>query len=344
MTFESSTGMEVNSAGRQRTITAFFERREDAEEAMQALRDEGFAERDIRLVPGAERDPSGAQTPRNEPRGFWESLSDLFLPDEDRYSYAEGLSRGGYLITVNATDDSYDTALDLLDREGTIDMDAREQEWRSSGWAGYDRGTAAAAPTSALATGSLAGSTGVGAGFPDETNRGSATLASGSREGLEANTSTGATLGEAGRREAGEVIPLAEEKLRVGKREVGHGRVRVRSYVVETPVEEDVQLREERVSLERRPVDRPISSTDDVFRDRSVEFDERAEEAVIGKDVRIKEELVIGKEEAVRTQKVADTVRHTEVEVSDERGNVTRDVDESLGTQRDAGRTTRGKP
>jgi uncharacterized protein (TIGR02271 family) len=342
MTFESSTGMDVNSTGRQRTITAFFERREDAEEAMQALRDEGFADRDIRLVPGAERDTSGAQTQRTESRGFWESLSDLFLPDEDRYSYAEGLSRGGYLVTVNATDDSYDTALDVLDREGTIDMDSREQEWRSSGWSGYDKSTAAA-PTSALATGSLTGSTGVGAGIGDETDRGSASLSSSSREGLAADVPTQANLETTGRREAGEVIPLAEERLRVGKREVGHGRVRVRSYVVETPVEESVQLREEQVNLERRPVDRPISPTDDVFRDRSVEFDERAEEAVIGKDVRIKEELVIGKEETVRTQKVADKVRHTEVEVSDERGNVTRDVDESLTTERDAGRTTSGK-
>jgi hypothetical protein len=233
MTFESSTGMEASPTGRQRTITAFFERREDAEEAVQALRDEGFADRDIRLVPGTERDPSGAETGRSEPRGFWESLSDLFLPDEDRCGYAEGLSRGGCLVTVNATDDSYDTALDLLDREGTIDMDAREQEWRSSGWTGYDRDATAAAPKSALATGSLAGSTGVGAGFPDEAARGSSSMASTSRDGPAADGSADATLGVAGRREAGEVTPLAEERLRVGKREVGHGRVRVRSYVVE---------------------------------------------------------------------------------------------------------------
>jgi hypothetical protein len=49
-----------------------------------------------------------------------------------------------------------------------------------------------------------------------------------------------------------EVIPVAEERLRVGKRDVSHGRVRIRSYVVETPVEEQVTLREERVAVERR--------------------------------------------------------------------------------------------
>jgi hypothetical protein len=33
-----------------------------------------------------------------------------------------------------------------------------------------------------------------------------------------------------------EVIPVAEEELHVGKRDVSHGRVRIRSYVVEGPV------------------------------------------------------------------------------------------------------------
>jgi hypothetical protein len=38
--------------------------------------------------------------------------------------------------------------------------------------------------------------------------------------------------------------------LRVGDREVGHGRVRVRSHVVETPVEERVTLGDERVDVD----------------------------------------------------------------------------------------------
>ena len=40
-----------------------------------------------------------------------------------------------------------------------------------------------------------------------------------------------------------EVVPVYEEQLRVGKRDVSHGRVRIRSYVVETPVNEQVRLR-----------------------------------------------------------------------------------------------------
>ena len=184
MTSQSSTGTEAKSTGRESTITAFFEKRKDAEEAVQALRHEGFSDDRIRLVPGAERDASPERAPPAESRGFFQSLADLFLPHEDRYSYAEGLSRGGTLVCVKTNDESYETALDILDREGTIDMDERESEWRLAGWAGYRAADVHAVPKSALATGSLAGSTGVGADFVDETDGAAPTLAAASRERL----------------------------------------------------------------------------------------------------------------------------------------------------------------
>src|SRR5215208_5245795 len=65
-------------------------------------------------------------------------------------------------------------------------------------------------------------------------------------------------------------------------------RVRVRSYVVETPVQEQVNLREEHVSVERRPVDRAASPGDNLFRERTIEAEERAEEAVVAKEARVK--------------------------------------------------------
>ncbi|HEX8062397.1 MAG TPA: DUF2382 domain-containing protein [Allosphingosinicella sp.] len=61
---------------------------------------------------------------------------------------------------------------------------------------------------------------------------------------------------------AEERIPIVEEELRVGKREVERGGARVRSYVTETPVSEQVNLREEHVSVERRPVDREVSQSE----------------------------------------------------------------------------------
>ena len=111
------------------------------------------------------------------------------------------------------------------------------------------------------------------------------------------------------------VIPIVEERLVVGKREVDRGGVRVRSYVVETPVSEQVSLREETVDVQRRAVDRPLTDADDAFRERTLEMTETGEEVVVGKQAVVTEEIGLTKDVGQRTEEVRDTVRHTEVEV-----------------------------
>lgn len=111
-------------------------------------------------------------------------------------------------------------------------------------------------------------------------------------------------------------IPVVQEQLKVGKREVSRGGVRVYSRIVETPVNENVQLREEHVNVERRPVNEPISGLDaTAFKEQSIEMRETAEEAVVEKSARVVEEVMINKEVTQREQQIHDTVRHTEVEV-----------------------------
>ncbi|HLL15595.1 MAG TPA: YsnF/AvaK domain-containing protein [Pyrinomonadaceae bacterium] len=112
-------------------------------------------------------------------------------------------------------------------------------------------------------------------------------------------------------------IPVVEEELQVGKREVERGGVRVESRVEEKPVTEQVQLREERVHVERRPVDRPVTDADNAFREGSLEVTERAEEAVVSKTARVVEEVVVGKQVEEHTETVRDTVRRTDVDVQE---------------------------
>lgn len=113
-----------------------------------------------------------------------------------------------------------------------------------------------------------------------------------------------------------ERIPVVEEKLQVGKREVERGGARVRSYVTEVPVHEQLRLREERVRVERRPVDRPLSEADgDALRERSVNVTAMSEEPVIAKAARVVEEVVVSKEAGERTEEVDETVRRTQVDV-----------------------------
>ena len=123
-------------------------------------------------------------------------------------------------------------------------------------------------------------------------------------------------------REGGEArIPVMEEELKVGKREVERGGVRVRSRVVERPVEEMVRLREERVRVERRPVNRPVTDADiNSFREGTIEVREHGEEAVVNKQARVVEEVAINKEVGERTETVRDTVRRTDVDVEETGG------------------------
>lgn len=117
-------------------------------------------------------------------------------------------------------------------------------------------------------------------------------------------------------------IPVVEEELQVGKRAVNRGGVRVFSQVVDQPVEEDIRLREEHVRVERRPVDRPLNERDrEALRDQSIELTETAEEPVISKRARVKEEVVIGKEATERTERIHENVRHTEVKVERLKGD-----------------------
>jgi len=121
-------------------------------------------------------------------------------------------------------------------------------------------------------------------------------------------------------------IPIIEENLEVGKREVKTGGVRVRSRIVERPVEESLRLREERVNIERNTVDRPATAADlQNFQERDIEMVERAEVPVVSKEARVVEEVSIGKNVEERNETIQDTVRKTEVDVENLSSDETKD-------------------
>lgn len=194
---------------------------------------------------------------------------------EDRHVYEEGVRQGGYLLTVNVDDQNAERVEDVLERTNAVDIDEREQQYRQTG----------VIPPAELAA---------------------------------SQTSMGRTEGLSQNQTGEQAIPIIEEQIRVGKRQVERGGVRVRSYVVETPVHEQVTLREEHVDIERRPVNQPLTGaalSGDLLQERTVELRETAEEAVVAKDARVVEEVVVRKEVGERVETIDDTVRHTEVEV-----------------------------
>jgi stress response protein YsnF len=258
-----------------RTITAMFDSRREAEAAREQLRSELGAEAQI-----IDKSSSGSRDEATgDSQGFWSDLKDMFVADEDRSSYEEGVNRGAFLLCANVPEEQADRACNLLEQAGSIDFQEREQQWRSQGWSGNrDRRETFAR---------------------DEVS------------------------GERGNIVEEERIPIVEEQLRVGKREEQRGGARVRSYIEERPVSENVNLREEHVHVERRPVDEVIAAADldrDLLRERNVEMRETAEQPVVSKEARIKEEVVVQKTADERTERVEDTVRNTKVDVDEARG------------------------
>lgn len=284
MTYTDHTPTTTSSTSN--TITAFFDDRSEADRAVSRLVEAGISRESIRVIADS---TEGASSDSHEHKGFWASLADMFMPDDDRNVYAEGIRRGGYLVTVSGYPfDMHDKALDILDDEGSVDLDERAKAWESEGWSRSENNEVFASSTYDRSAGSARAQT------------------------LNAD-------GE-------DVIPVVEEELRVGKRDVNNGRVRVRSYVTERPVSENVSLRDENVEVTRRAVNRPLDGTENAFVDRTIEAEEHREEAVISKEARVVEEVTLRKTAEQREETVSDSVRKTEVEVDDDRtGTIRKD-------------------
>ena len=315
-----------------RTVTAMFNSRADADRAAQQLATDLRLDRAaVRVLPEAgAADVGYDQTRPYQETGFWASLKNLFLPDEDRYGYAEGMRRGGIIVAATVDEGQVDRTSDILEHAGALDLDAREAEWRQSGWTGYDEDAHRVMRPAATATGAVAGTaTGAAAAMGNAASRATNAVTGGpARPATPPNQTTAQATATTNQTTTGrdlsrdEMIPVIEERLVVGKREVDRGRVRVRSYVVERPVEEQVRLHEERVTIERHPVDRALTDMDrDAFKERTIEATSISEEAVVSKEARIVEEVSVHKESADRTETVRDTLRRTEVEVNDDAAN-----------------------
>ena len=230
--------------------------------------------------------------------GLISGLTRLGVNEGDAGSYAEGIRRGGTLISVNATDEKADGVIAIMKRHGAIEIDKRTAQWREDGWTGFDTEAAYSEFQSGLTQGS--------AGNANSSVSDSEVTA----EHNPVMTGTGSST----RNQV--ALPVVEERLEVGKREVERGGVRVQTRVSETPVEEDVKLREEHVHVDRRPADYTFHGTEgEVFKEAMVEIREAYEELIVNKKAKVVEEVVVGKDVEQRTETIRETLRRTDVDV-----------------------------
>ena len=286
-----------------KTVTCLYQDQQKASEIVSLLEQAGISRGGINVY-------------SNASDNLISDLENVGVPRSDAHAYAEGVRRGGSVVAVECDEGELNRVIDILDDDGVLDLDEQRTAWNSEGWQGHDAATSGGMTSGlgAAAAGLAGGLTGLSG--TSRTDVGAGDDVTGSPDITHARTDTTRTSGGV------EVIAIAEEDLHVGKREVGQGRVRIQSRVVETPVSEQVTLREERVDVERRPVSGTTQAGTlggDPFQERTIEMEERSEEAVVSKEARVVEEVVVRKDVEQRTETVSDTVRRTEVDVEDER-------------------------
>lgn len=267
------------------TIVVVFDDLARAQDAQSALLSSGFPGASVRLSYDAATTAGGSS--------IGNFFRNLFGADDDGDSrlYADAAARGYHVLAVDVgSEDELMRAVSLIEQYGPIDFDARAAQWGNTYTQDMSRSAAGAQPVAQQ----------------------HAQMQSAPQDArMQGASYSGAQQGQ-------QVIPVVQEELSVGKREVDRGRFRIVQRVVEQPVSEAVRLREDQVRIERHPVDRLAAPGEipGLLREGTLEVRATAEEPVVQKAVRIVEEVVVGKQTTEREQRISDTVRRTEVDVT----------------------------
>ena len=241
---------------------------------------------------GVASERPGLDTQHQHHSGFWAWLTGRETDQGTHDTYNRSIESGHTVVTVISDATQAGRIHEMLERHNPLDLDD------------HDGRADAAATVSPPAAGTAAH--GVGSGRVAET------ADPADPAGMAAKDGRANRFGEGN---SEEVLPLSEETLQVGKREIDRGTTRIRRYTVERPVEEQIRLRDESVSVVRRPVADGREAGADAFSDHEVVVNESREEAVVGKTARVVEEVVVQKDTSERVETVRDTLRRDEVEI-----------------------------
>ena len=300
------------------TVVAVYDTPAAADAAVADLRTAKVPESAISRHSGPATGTGAGVTATTQPaqeKGFWSNLFGGESGHErDAAVYDRSMQSGSSVVVVKSTPEhDVEAVIAILERHSPIDIDER-----AAGY-GLTTGETTAGATAMGAT--TMGATTMGTARPGMAATG---MAAGDALGARTGNVPGAmrvdTVGTGGpatatRTDDGGMMQLSEEQLSVGKRLVNRGGTRIRRYVVETPVEENVSLHSERVTLDRHPVTDGRPVTDGSFSEKTIEMTETAEEAVVSKTARVVEEVGLRREASDRVETVRDNVRKEEVKI-----------------------------
>jgi len=265
------------------TIVAVYDNLTDADAAVRDLQAANISSHAISRHERNTETTTTTTAPVRE-EGFWARLFGS-EPDHDTSVYDRSIDSGSSVVAVRVSEEEGDRVSSILEAHNPIDLDERSTQYSAS-----ETTTALGTPVDPSTSSTL-----------------SATDQAAARSGMTQRSGTTASDGG--------IVQLAEETLAVGKRAITGATTRIRRFVVETPVQEQVTLRNESVTLERHPVTdgRPVAAGD--FSEKVLEMTEMREEAVVSKTARVVEEVNLRKDVTDRVETVNDTVRRDEVEI-----------------------------
>ena len=224
-----------------KNVVGFYSTRQQAEQVKDDLIKSGVDRDDITVY-----DREGKHE-----ASLWEDIKSAFgfADDDDRELYTEAARRGAVAVGVSFDrDDEPATIIQIMQRHNPINLATQADQWRKEGWTGR---TLRPARRPRVAAGARTTTASAAATRPATPATAAATRSACSR----------------GRRPS----RWSRNSSRSASAPSQSGGVRVHTRVIEKPVQEQVNLREEHVHVERRPVDRPLTAADQPFQERVIE-------------------------------------------------------------------------
>src|SRR5262245_14297879 len=203
------------------TIVAVFDSRAHADAAVKALRAGGFADADISIF-DEERLAAGkkAVAAGAKHAGLWHRLFGHDIHQHEAAIYSQTIERGGVVVAARVPENEVAHGVAILDLHRPVNVHDRA----------VTHGVAEPAHVAAVEK---------------------------KIEKMPLAKTQQVAVPQTVAQEHGDVLQLAEEQLQVGKKMVESGRTRVRRFVTERPVTENVTLHEEHTEVLRRAIDDP---------------------------------------------------------------------------------------
>lgn len=232
-----------------KAVVAIFNTLDNAENAKDHLQDEGFDDNIIDIASGSEYDT--ADEGENAISRFFKNL----FTDKSRQEKYTRVGERNYVVSVYpGSDEEATRAAAILDDCGALDIDKHyEEEYINNPRYKDEDDKESMTKQSSKTSDNFDDKDRIGADLKDERND------LNERDDIADEENEDLDDDETGHERK---IPVMEEKINIGKKKVLTGGVSVRSRIIENPVEENIRLRQENITVSRKKVDRPATDAE----------------------------------------------------------------------------------